>query len=216
MGRVMRFVIVLILSIFALAQAETFAALTIHPFGAQRLDIVTGVTTLVDGGEIIVADSGVTLQAAFIRYVEGDFIETAEAEVSGRFGTLKAQALRIDLSEQLIIADQTFLITPDGLELRADRLELYLEKNIALLTGEVTSAVPAFSAAELAVVLSEQRALLVSPYRYEDGLFVLQQQASGEFLQLTQQNGEGQDAVFDASTTINEDLLALLTPFLSY
>lgn len=216
MGRVIRFGIVLFAALVIFAQAETFAALTIHPFGAQRLDIVTGVTTLADGGEIIVADSGVALRAAFIEYLEGEFIETTEAEVSGRFGTLKAEALRIDLSQHLITAGQTLLITPDGLELRADQLELYLETNIALLSGEVTSSAPAFSAAELAVVLSEQRALLVSPYRYEDGLFVLQQQATGELLQLTQQNGGGQEAVFNATTTINEDLLTLLTPYLFY
>lgn len=200
----------------SLVQAESFAALTINPYGAQRLDIVSGVTTLPDGGEIVVAEHGLTLRADFIRYLEGEFIETTGAEVIGRFGSLQAESLRIDLTQQLITATTTLLATDEGLKLRASHLELHLESEIARLSGEVTSTAPVFYAAELAVMLGEQRALLVSPYRYEDGLFILQQQSAGELLQLTQQNGEGEPLSFNASTTINEELLALLSPYLSH
>lgn len=202
-----------LLLILSAAWAGTFAALTITPHGPQQLDIVTGVTTLPDGGEVVVAELELTLSARYIRYLDGEFIETREAELAGPFGRLVAEQLYVDLLQQRITASVANLETDDGLALQAGELILDLESQIAHFSGGVSGTAPAFEAAELWVALRERQALLVSPYRYQDGPLTLQQPAPGALLQLVQQAGEGPPS-FDASTAVDQKLLALFAPYL--
>lgn len=163
---------------------QDFAALTVRPSGPEELDLTTGVTTLPQGGEISYREEGVTLVGSFIRYLEGDFIEVETAVVRGDFGTLTSPSLRFEFASQRLRAAQGATFVGEALGLGADTIEIDLKGDVAVLSGGVTSTTPELSGEEVLVDLSGRQALLVGPYRYQDGLFALRGDA-GKLLALT-------------------------------
>lgn len=166
-----------------LGNPADFAALTIRPNGAEELDLASGVTTLPQGGEISYKDENVTLSGSFIRYLEGDFIEVKEATVEGAFGTLKAPALRFEVGPQRLEAQGATFSGP-ALELTADTITLNLQDDVAVLAGNVLSQKPELSGTRALVDTTGRRALLVGPYRFQNGPVVLTGDA-GEQLALS-------------------------------
>ncbi len=163
---------------------QDFAALTIRPSGPEELDLATGVTTLPQGGEIAYRNEGVTLSGAFIRYLEGDFIEVEEASVAGDFGLLRAPRLRFDVVAQTLQAEGGAVFSGEALELSADTLSLDLQNDVAALGGNVTSKSPELTGERALIDLAEPRGLLVGPYRYQNGPVGLTG-AAGELLALS-------------------------------
>ena len=158
----------------ALAQPQVgspqdFAALTVRPNGPEELDLTTGVTTLPQGGEVSYRKEGVALKGTFIRYLEGDFIEVEGAVVTGNFGTLAAPRLRFEVAAQTLKAQGGAAFSGEALELSADTLALDLGDEVALLAGNVSSKTPELSAQRAVIDLKNPQALLVGPYRYQDG-----------------------------------------------
>jgi hypothetical protein len=189
--------------------AESFAALTVVPHGQQQLDISTGITTLPEGGYIVDKETGLILDAAFVRYSEGGFIEATGSSVQGKFGTLTASSLYVDVVAQTITASGTLQLNYSGLSLSADHLLIYLQPDVAVLSGSVKSADPALSTSNMLINLKTQQALLVSPYSYQSGSLTFEQTVAGQLLQLASVDGN-----YNASTVISEDLQASLAPFL--
>jgi hypothetical protein len=192
-----------------LGLAESFAALTVIPTGQQQFDISTGVTTLPEGGRVLDKETGLALEAAFVRYSEGGFIEAAGSTVEGKFGTLTASSIYVDVANQTISASGSLQLNYRLLSLSAERLTIYLQPDIAVLSGNVQSLDPSFSVTKLLINLKTQQALLVSPYVYQNGPLSLQQTSEGQLLQLIPIEGS-----YNASTVISEDLQASLAPFL--
>ena len=152
---------------------QDFAALTVRPSGPEELDLTTGVTTLPQGGEIGYREEGVTLTGSFIRYLEGDFIEVETAVVRGEFGTLTSPSLRFEFASQRLRASQGATFVGEALALGADTVEIDLKGDVAVLSGGVTSTTPELSGEGALVDLTGRQALLVGPYRYQDGPFAL-------------------------------------------
>ena len=202
------------LALLPVAYSTEFAALTITPAGAEQVDIATGITTLPDGGEVVDAERELTLQSDFIRFEEGKFIETEGTEVTGKFGTLTADALRIDLEQDTITAEGELTLNNQTLSVTADALTLFLEPNVARLAGNVQSAAPEFETEALLLKLDEPDALLVSPYRFQNGPFTLEQSGQDTLLQLHQEKGEDGTEVYNPSTTVSAELLETLEPYL--
>lgn len=196
-----------------LAQADGLAALTIIPAGSEQFDISTGVTTLPEGGEVIDAKRGLSLKSAFIRYEEDKFIETQDATVSGKFGTLSAETLTLDLEQNVITASGELSLESSNMLVTAQALDLFLDANVARLQGEVSSLSPSFEAHVLLLRLNEPGALLISPYQMQNGPFVLQQKSGGSMLQLYQEK-VGETYVYNPSTEVEAALLSVLTPFM--
>lgn len=161
-----------------------FAALTIRPAGPEQLDLETGVTTLPEGGEISYRQEGVTLRGSFIRYLEGAFVEVAEAVVTGDFGTLEAPRLRFDVAAQTLVAESGASFRGEALELGADALMLNLGDDTAELTGNVRSTDPELVSARALVDLTGGAGVLVGPYEYQEGPVGLSG-AAGELLALS-------------------------------
>jgi hypothetical protein len=208
----LRLVFVLLLS--PLGFAESFAALTVTPFGQQQFDIATGISTLAAGGQIIDKETNLKLEASFVRYLEGGFIEATGSTVMGKFGTLTAESLYVDVAAQSISASGELHFLYSNLNLTANALNIYLTPDVAVLEGNVQSANPNFSVNKLVIYLKTQQALLVSPYVYQNGPLTLQQDAAGELLQLLPE-GSGESLSYNASTIISEEILAVLGSFLS-
>jgi hypothetical protein len=176
-----------------------FAALSVRPYGAQNLDLATGITTLPDGGELSYRDLEVTLAGSFVRFLEGEFVEVEEATVTGAFGRLEALALRFEVSSQTLQAQGGVRFTSAAdsdaesssesgaagdVALAAEMATVFLEQDVAVLEGGVTSSAPELRGARAFIDLAAPQALLVGPYTYQEGPVTLRG-AAGETLALT-------------------------------
>lgn len=191
--------------LLAAAYADDFAALNVTPKGDQTLDLATGVTTLPQGGEVVDTESGLKLTGDFIRYHAGDFIEAKGATVQGKFGDLKAANIYLDAIKQTLQAGGGVSFSAQDFSVKADSLTVYLEPELALAGGQVHGDKPALEASALLVDSSGHRALLASPYRYQDGPLTLQSQTQGHFLMVRWAAGASS---FSASTEVDPKLLA--------
>ena len=199
-----------------LAYADSFAALTVTPRGEQSFDIATGVTTLPQGGEIVDAARGIRVTSDFIRYQDGVYLETAAAQAEGRFGTLQADRLYLDLASNELRAQGSLQLESEGMSLRADELLFDLNDEVVRLSGWVKSSAPAFESAALIMELDSSRALLVAPYRYENGALTLSQGKAGVLLQLTREALPEGGFRYTPSTTVHAEVLASLSPYLAH
>ena len=190
--------------------AQSFAALTVTPLGEQNFDLSTGITTLPEGGEVIDKETGLELSAGFIRYEEGGFIEAESAQVVGEFGALSASTLFVDAKAQRISASGGVELSYNDLALASDALEIYLEPDVVVLEGGVTSETPDFDSERVLIYLKTEQALLVSPYIYVNGPLSLRQAGADKLLQITPQNGTS----YSASSTVDEALVGALAPYL--
>lgn len=212
MTRRLAYLLALLLIFFSpfVTLAESFAALTVTPNGAQSFDISTGVTTLDAGGLVVDKETGLRLEADFVRYEEGAFVEATAATVEGRFGKLTAAKLYVDSVAQTIVASGGLVLEYNDLVLSGDSLKVFLTPDVVVLTGNITSAAPEFTSSELLIHLETKEALLVSPYRYVNGALTLSQTAAQQLLQLTTT-----DMGYTVSTTISEAVKTALSPYIS-
>ena len=122
--------------------------------------------------------------------------------------------MRIDLEQDTITAEGQLTLKNQTLTVTADTLTLFLEPNVAQLAGNVQSTSPEFETKALLLKLDEPDALLVSPYRFQDGPFILEQSGQDSLLQLHQEQADDGTQLYNPSTTVSADLLAALEPYL--
>ncbi len=197
------------------AFAGDFAALSVQPYGDQVIDIATSITTLPDGGEVIDRDSGVSLTGAFVRYQEGVFVEASGAEVTGDFGTIAAPEIYLDIDEGVLRASAGVLLLAKDISVNTDALTLYLDAGMAVASGNVVGQKPPLESATLLIDITQETALLLGPYVYQDGPITLRGNAATEQLLLSwTAAASGESVRFEASTVISEDLNKRFSPFL--
>ncbi|UCH25068.1 MAG: hypothetical protein JSV66_14165 [Trueperaceae bacterium] len=193
--------------------ASPFAALSVTAYGEQVFDIATGVTTLPGGGEVIDANTGVTVSAAFLRIEEGVLIEGTDIEASGEFGYLRAGSMEIDIVRGTFLAKQELLLVREELNVVSSRVEYLAEPAIVRFLGEVTGTTPTFEAQAVLLDLLTGNVLLVGPYRYEEPLFTLASSEEGALLELIARDIEG-DLVYDAASEVSGELMERLRGYL--
>lgn len=204
--------VVPLVGVFAWAeQAAPFAELSVTAFGAQRLDLTTGFTELVDGGVVVDQGSGVRLEAPWLRYADGERLEAEDAVVEGAFGSLVAAFVRLDLRDRWLEADGGVALRAEGTEVRAAALRYDARSGWLQAIGDVAGDHPTFEAAALWYDTIEGRIVLVPPYAYQDGPLAMRAEADGARLQLTPERDEdGTLLGFDASTVLDDDVRASL------
>lgn len=192
-------------------EAAPLAELNVTAFGAQRLDLATGFTELVDGGIVIDQGSGVRLEAPWLRYAEGERLEAQDALVEGAFGSLEATRVELDLLARRLEATGGVILRAEGTEVRAEALRFEAQDGWLRATGDVAGDDPAFVAAELWLDTRDGRIVLLPPYAYQDGPLALRAEADGAPLQLTpERDADGAFLDFDASTTLDDDVRAVV------
>jgi hypothetical protein len=194
--------------------SQSFAALTVVPTGQQTFDISTGVTDLPEGGKIIDESQKLSLSAEQMSFKEGSFIKAAKATVTGEFGSLNSPSIFIDLSTQELNAD-TVELHYKNIVITGTHLKLFLKPNIARLDTEVSSSDPQFIASSLLINLKTGDALLVSPYSFQNGPLALKQENEGKNLQLSPVEAEDGSLSYQASSVVEENLLASFEPYLN-
>lgn len=193
------------LSQLAVAQSP-FAALTVVPNGRQVLDITTGITVLPEGGHVVDQQTGVRLEAQHIRYLDGSFIEASGVSVSGVFGALVAESLRIDIPSASLSATGDLSLTREELVLSAETMNYFAEDNVAEFVGDVASTSPEFSAERALLDTLTGDVLLIGRYSFDGGFLTLSSPEEGGRLEL-RLSAVGESVTYDATTDVGEDLL---------
>ncbi len=195
---------------FASGQAlSPFAELSVTAHGTQRFDLATGFTELPEGGEVVDRGSGLRLEAAWLRYAEGQLLEATDAHVSGPFGGVFAPRLTLDLAERRLHAAGGVTLTTSAGAVTAQTLRYDADDGWLLARGEVHSDAPELVAQGIWYEAEGGRVVLLPPYRYVDGPVTLRADRFGAPLQLTPERDDDLAIIgYDASTTLDDDLRA--------
>lgn len=194
----------------AIAQPPV-ADLTVVSYGAQRFDLATGRTVLDAGGEVTDRTSGVRMTAAWIAYVDGASLEARDATIEGDIGRVSAARVVIDLELGRVSAEGDLEFERSGIRARAERLGLDGPSGLAWLAGGVVADLPEAAADAVWIDVADGRLVLVGPYRYADGPFILEG-GVGARLQLDPivvDDGAGYDARTDVEADLVERIAAV-------
>jgi hypothetical protein len=191
--------------------ADPVARLTVVPDGEQAFDLLSGETTLPDGGTIVDAETGLTLRAEFIRYVEGAFIEARQAHAETAGGLLTAPTLRIDVPSLTAVAGDGVTYAREGLELTAASAELRFGPQLVRFDAPRSEA-PVIEAQALLLDVATGDAVLLGPYAYQDGPFTLRDERDGAALMLRPTTTDDGTPTYEAANEVDEDLWARLAP----
>lgn len=190
-------------------EGAPFAGLTIKPAGRQLFDVTTGITNLPDGGSITDRATGVTVTAAEIEYLPGDYVTAAGVNVTGEFGQVEAGELRIDLKAGTLAVEGPLKLTREGLSVTAGSLTFDAGAGIAIFEAGVTGSGPDFRTDRLLLDTRTGDALLSGEYEYHDTLFVMESPLGGGLLELRFAPRDGEPA-YEVATEVSEALLARL------
>ena len=189
------------------AEPAPFAALTVTPDGPQRYDVTSGVTTLPQGGTVVDQDTGVTLKAASMTYVEGASIDATEASVTGSFGKLTAASIHIDVPAGTLEATGGLHLVRGGLTVQAGTLAYDATREVVDIHGPVEGTSPDFHADRVLLDAKSGDVLLLGHYRFSEGALTLTSPTGGGRLELHLHPVDGKP-VYDAATEVSPALLA--------
>jgi hypothetical protein len=187
------------------------ARLTVVPSGEQRLDLSTGETVLPDGGTIVDAETGLELEAETIRYVDGAWIEAEGASAVTGGGVLTAPALRIDLDARTAVA-------PDGVRYRLDGLSVTAASALLRFDPDLVRFAlpraedPVLEGRALLLDVRTGDAVLLGPYRFQDGPFTLRDEREDAVLQLRPVRTDAGVPTYRAANEVDEELWTRLAP----
>jgi len=182
------------------------ARLEVIPVGNQSFDLLTGETVLEEGGTIRDQVTGLSLDATFIRYLEGAYIEATEVSAVREDGTFEAPFLRIELEALVGVADQGVRFLGPGLDVEAQRAEIHFGPEIARF-DEATASTPEFTARVFLLSLVNGDAILMGPYEYLQGFATLRDPREEGLMQLQASTDEQGERQYSASTQVDEALL---------
>lgn len=190
---------------------DAIARLTVLPAGEQTFDLLTGVTTLPAGGTVVDQETGLRLVADHIRYVEGEYIEARGARAETEAGTLTATSLRIDVPTLTAHATEGIAFERPGLRFEATSAE-YAFADSLVRFDRPTGQDPGIEAAALLLAVDSGDALLLGPYRYQQGLFTLSDDRADAALQLRPVAAEDGTPGYRAANEVDPDLWARVAP----
>ncbi|WP_022798863.1 hypothetical protein [Thermus islandicus] len=167
-----------------LAVAARFAAFSVEPFGPQRLDLETGVTTLPQGGILTDNENGLRLKGSYIEYKEGSFVRARKVELLSQKETFLAESLEHDIPRQEARLTGLTLSNPDFKNLRAKQALALFAEEVVLLKGGVQAESPRLQAEALVADLKAREALVLGSFLYQEGKATLKGQGASARLYL--------------------------------
>ncbi len=194
------------------ALAASFAAFTVEPAGDQVVDLATGVTTLPDGGRLVDAERGLSLEAAYIEYKEGVFVRAKKARLFREKLRFEAGRLEYDVAREAVVLGEGVRFSSPRLSgLEAPRGMLYLKDGVAVLEGGVKSEAPAFRAERMVADTREGLVLLLGTFSYQDPALGITLKGQGEDARLLLRfKEEGVEAETEVPPEILKRLFAYL------
>ncbi|MDZ7707492.1 MAG: hypothetical protein U5J97_06275 [Trueperaceae bacterium] len=156
-------------------------------------------------------ETGLRLDAGFVRYREGAFIEARDATADTADGSLVAPELRIDVPTLIATAPAGVRYVRDGLELVAASAELRFGPELVRFEHP-TGASLDLEARALLLDLRTGDALLLGPYRFQDGPFILSDDREDAVLQLRPVTTDAGTPTYRAANEVDEDLWTRMAP----
>ncbi|WP_019551215.1 hypothetical protein [Thermus scotoductus] len=178
--------------LLASALAARFATFSVEPFGTQRVNLDTGVTTLPQGGVLTDHENGLRLKGSYIEYKEGSFVRARKVELLSQKETFLAESLEHDIPKQEARFKGLTFSNPDFKGLKAERALALFAENIVVLKGRVQAESPRLQAETLVVNLKGQEALALGSFTYQEGKATLRGQGPNARLYLRFASGKVQ------------------------
>lgn len=205
-------VLLLGLSLVLAQNGGSFASLSISAAGDEEFDISTGITTLVDGGEVRDRDSGIVLTAPWLRYQVDEFIDTRDATVEGPFGVVTAAEVFVDIPASRLSASGNLQLSGRNLLVSGDSLTYHGDQDVVDVEGNVAATDPLFSARRVLYHTASGTVLLLGPYTFDDGFMELTASSPDSLLELSRpatEPAEEEEFFFEVSSTPQAETLAL-------
>jgi hypothetical protein len=168
----------------AVALGARFAAFSVEPFGTQRVNLDTGVTTLPQGGVLTDHENGLRLKAGYLEYKEGSFVRARSAELLSEKETFLAQSLEHDIPKQEARFIGLSFSNPDFKHLRAKAALALFSEDVVILQGSVPAESPRLQAEALVADLKGREALVLGSFLYQEGKATLKGQGASARLYL--------------------------------
>lgn len=178
--------------LLGLGLAARFAAFSVEPFGAQRVNLDTGVTTLPQGGILTDNENGLRLKGNYIEYKEGSFVRARGVELLSERETFLAESLEHDIPKQEARFTGLTFSNPDFKNLQAEQALARFAEDIVVLKGKVRAERPSLQAETLVVDLKAREALVLGSFVYQEGKATLRGQGPQARLFLRFQGGKVQ------------------------
>ncbi len=178
--------------LLGLGLAARFAAFSVEPFGAQRVHLDTGVTTLPQGGILTDNENGLRLKGSYIEYKEGSFVRARGVELLSEREAFLAESLEHDIPKQEARFTGLTFSNPDFKNLRAEKALARFAEDIVVLKGKVRAERPSLQAETLVVDLKAREALVLESFVYQEGKATLRGQGPQARLFLRFQGGKVQ------------------------
>ncbi|WP_234505116.1 MULTISPECIES: hypothetical protein [Thermus] len=188
------------------ALAARFATFSVEPFGPQRVNLDTGVTTLPQGGILVDNENGLRLKGSYIEYKEGAFVRARGVELLSSKETFLAQSLEHDIPKQEARFQSLTFSNADFKGLKAERALALFAEEVVVLKGKVQADSPKLQAEALVVDLKGREALALGSFTYQEGKATLKGQGASARLHLRFQGGK-----VLASTKVPESAMRLVT-----
>ena len=170
--------------LLASALAARFATFSVEPFGTQRVNLDTGVTTLPQGGVLTDHENGLRLKGSYIEYKEGSFVRARKVELLSQKETFLAESLEHDIPKQEARFKGLTFSNPDFKNLRAKEALALFSEDVVILKGSVQAESPRLQAEALVADLKGREALVLGSFLYQEGKATLKGQGASARLYL--------------------------------
>ncbi|AFZ68982.1 hypothetical protein Deipe_3552 [Deinococcus peraridilitoris DSM 19664] len=193
-------------ALWGVSSAATFAGFSIKPYGDQKLNLQTGTTVLGKGGVASDAERGVSVDAKYIEFKEGDWLKARDAKLTTREGgTLLGQNVEYQAKSGILSASGNLQYGDARVQgLSARTISLDTTRKLAVAMGGVSSQKPAMSADNIVVDYANNRAVMFGNYQYSYNRTKLSS-AKADAVLLVTWNALGQPS---ASTKVSEAQIA--------
>lgn len=191
--------------------ASRVARWTVEPLGDQVFDLLTGETSLPDGGTIVDAVTGLVLQAGFVTFVEGVSIdaETVRADLAG--GRIEASRLSIDVVAGVATVADGVRFSTSALVIEADGARFLLDVDLARFDAP-RGVTPVLEGGTLFLDVASGAAVLTGPYRFVQGIVTFRDDSDTATLMLETAALADGSITYQAANVVEEDLWERFAP----
>lgn len=192
--------------------AASFSGFDIKPKGNQDVDLVTGVTTLPQGGMVTDSKNGIKIDAQFIEMKEGDFLRAKTAKLTTTDGgVLTASNVEFSVKQNNLTATGKINYKDSNIkDLGADKVVVNTKEHIIVASGGVQADSPAIKANMVLADYEKNVAVLYGNYTFQSGKQKLSNKSSTGTL-FVKFNAKGEAT---ATTKPTAEQLAAFKPYL--
>lgn len=192
--------------------ATNFAGFDIKPKGNQDMDMVTGITTLPQGGTVTDGKNGLKIEAQYIEVKEGDFLKARGAKLTTEDGgVLTASNVDYQVKKNSLTATGKLNYQDANIkDLGADKVQVNTRDKLVVASGGVQASAPAIKANMVLADYDHNVAVLYGNYTFQSGKQKLSNKsATGLLLVKFNSKGEG-----TATTKPTASQLEVFKPYL--